>query len=208
MRSARGSTSQAHGRRAVFAGCSFLAMLIMTFLARDALAYPPVLVPERGAYLGSWVAPRSGETGHAPMRRVEPPFMLAPAIGSTSGPSRPSASPGLPGAIDHPPYAAERAPERRRRAGSPPPAFGKVAPPERPSHRSGCVSARSTASGGKIFRRINRSQREDAKWRFARTPESSMICPSGSSTRTSTTSLDPRPNEPGRALPRHSPTKR
>jgi hypothetical protein len=48
-----------------------VAILVIQLLATDALAYPPVLVPEEGAYVGSWVAPRTGESGHQPIRRIE-----------------------------------------------------------------------------------------------------------------------------------------
>lgn len=69
MRS-HGSTSPAR-RTPAFVSCLAAVTLISTILATDALAYPPVLVPERGTYLGSWVAPRSDETGQEPIRRVE-----------------------------------------------------------------------------------------------------------------------------------------
>lgn len=58
-------------RGAAFAGCLAVASIVIQLFATEALAYPPVLVPERGAYLGSWVAPRAGETGHQPIRRIE-----------------------------------------------------------------------------------------------------------------------------------------
>jgi glycosyl hydrolase family 26 len=65
------TTSHARRQWAVFAGCLALATVIMAFIPDPAVAYPPVLVPERGAYVGSLVAPRSGETDQGAIRRVE-----------------------------------------------------------------------------------------------------------------------------------------
>ena len=47
------------------------ALTLTPFLATVARAYPPELVPDRGAYLGSTVGVREGETGQQPIRRVE-----------------------------------------------------------------------------------------------------------------------------------------
>lgn len=52
-------------------GCLFATTMIVATLAETALAYPSVLEPKRGAYLGSFVGARPGETGNDPIRRVE-----------------------------------------------------------------------------------------------------------------------------------------
>jgi hypothetical protein len=60
------------GRSAAIRGsCLVASILTLTMLPGVARAVPSVLVPERGAYLGSWVAPRVDEDGHEPIRRVE-----------------------------------------------------------------------------------------------------------------------------------------
>jgi glycosyl hydrolase family 26 len=65
------STSRARSRLTALIGGVFATTLITAMIGDAALAYPPVLVPERGAYLGTWVAARSGESGQDPIERVE-----------------------------------------------------------------------------------------------------------------------------------------
>lgn len=52
-------------------GCLVATAMIVATHAETALAYPSVLEPKRGAYLGSFVGARPGETGNDPIRRVE-----------------------------------------------------------------------------------------------------------------------------------------
>jgi hypothetical protein len=71
MRHTHTSPRRGRSRFTTLVGWLFATTLIMVTLVDVAFAYPPVLVPDRGAYLGSWVAARSGEAGHEPIQRIE-----------------------------------------------------------------------------------------------------------------------------------------
>jgi hypothetical protein len=47
------------------------SIIVIQLLIRPSQAYPPSLIPSQGAYLGSWVEPRGGESERAALQRVE-----------------------------------------------------------------------------------------------------------------------------------------